>query len=231
MPADLSILAMYQQADWLVKAVMLGLLLASLATWTVLLARSVQLHRQLWRQGNDVLRLSLPRVLREAMGDKDAPRDGAAARMLDAARTELRASDDALHDSEGVKERLAWQLQRIEAEEGRQLVLGTGVLATIGAVAPFVGLFGTVWGIMNAFIGIARSQASSLAVVAPGIAEALLATALGLVAAIPAVVAYNHLARRANRGRAQLADMTAAVMRLVSRDLSRGVAGPQRGAH
>ncbi len=231
MPADLSILAMYQQADWLVKAVMLGLLLASLATWTVLLARSVQLHRQLWRQGNDVLRLSLPRGLREAMGDKDAPRDGAAARMLDAARTELRASDDALHDSEGVKERLAWQLQRIEAEEGRQLVLGTGVLATIGAVAPFVGLFGTVWGIMNAFIGIARSQASSLAVVAPGIAEALLATALGLVAAIPAVVAYNHLARRANRGRAQLADMTAAVMRLVSRDLSRGVAGPQRGAH
>ncbi len=231
MPADLSILAMYQQADWLVKAVMLGLLLASLATWTVLLARSVQLHRQLWRQGNDVLRLSLPRGLREAMGDKDAPRDGAAARMLDAARAELRASDDALHDSEGVKERLAWQLQRIEAEEGRQLVLGTGVLATIGAVAPFVGLFGTVWGIMNAFIGIARSQASSLAVVAPGIAEALLATALGLVAAIPAVVAYNHLARRANRGRAQLADMTAAVMRLVSRDLSRGVAGPQRGAH
>ena len=231
MPADLSVLAMYQQADWLVKAVMLGLLLASLATWTVLLARSVQLHRQLWRQGNDVLRLSLPRGLREAMGDKDAPRDGAAARMLDAARTELRASDDALHDSEGLKERLAWQLQRIEAEEGRQLVLGTGVLATIGAVAPFVGLFGTVWGIMNAFIGIARSQASSLAVVAPGIAEALLATALGLVAAIPAVVAYNHLARRANRGRAQLADMTAAVMRLVSRDLSRGVAGPQRGAH
>ncbi|AWH54933.1 tonB-system energizer ExbB [Stenotrophomonas sp. ESTM1D_MKCIP4_1] len=230
MPADLSIMAMYQQADLLVKAVMLGLLLASLSTWTVLLARSVQLHRQLWRQGNDVLRLSLPRGLREAMGDQDAPRQGAAARMLEAARAELRASDDALHDGEGVKERLAWQLQRIEADEGRQLVLGTGLLATVGAVAPFVGLFGTVWGIMNAFIGIARSQASSLAVVAPGIAEALLATALGLVAAIPAVVAYNHLARRANRGRAQLADMTAAVMRLVSRDLSRGVSGAPREA-
>ncbi len=230
LPADLSVWAMYQQADWLVKAVMVGLLLASIATWTVLFARSMQLHRQLQQQRNELLLLGLPRGLREVLGDADAPRAGAAAQMLQAAREELQASSDALHDAEGIKERLAWQLQRIEAAQGRQLVLGTGLLATIGAVAPFVGLFGTVWGIMNAFVGIARSQTTSLAVVAPGIAEALLATALGLFAAIPAVVAYNHLARRANGGRAQLADMTAAVMRLVSRDLSRGVAKPLRGA-
>ena len=95
-------------------------------------------------------------------------------------------------DREGVKERVASRLERLEAGAGRRMLKGTGVLATIGATAPFVGLFGTVWGIMNSFIGISKSQTTNLAVVAPGIAEALLATALGLVAAIPAVVIYNH---------------------------------------
>ena len=87
------------------------------------------------------------------------------------------------------------RLERVEAAMTRQISRGTGILATIGATAPFVGLFGTVWGIMNAFIGISESHTTNLAVVAPGIAEALLATAFGLVAAIPAVVIYNHLAR------------------------------------
>jgi biopolymer transport protein ExbB len=102
------------------------------------------------------------------------------------------------------------------------MVRGTGVLASIGATAPFVGLFGTVWGIMNSFIGISRAHTTNLAVVAPGIAEALLATALGLVAAIPAVVMYNLLARWTAGYRAQHADASAAVLRLVSRDLDRG---------
>ena len=93
------------------------------------------------------------------------------------------------------------------------------MLATIGATAPFVGLFGTVWGIMNSFIGISESQTTNLAVVAPGIAEALLATALGLVAAIPAVVIYNVFARSTAGYRALLADAAAGVERLVSRDL------------
>jgi len=97
----------------------------------------------------------------------------------------------------------------------------TGVLATIGATAPFVGLFGTVWGIMNSFIGISKSQTTNLAVVAPGIAEALLATALGLAAAIPAVVIYNVFARSIAGYRAQLGDASAEVLRLVSRDLDR----------
>ena len=99
----------------------------------------------------------------------------------------------------------------------RQIARGTGVLATIGATAPFVGLFGTVWGIMNSFIGISEAHTTNLAVVAPGIAEALLATALGLVAAIPAVVIYNHLARSIAAYRALLADASAQVMLLVSR--------------
>ena len=100
---------------------------------------------------------------------------------------------------------------------------GTGVLATIGATAPFVGLFGTVWGIMNSFIGISKSQTTNLAVVAPGIAEALLATAFGLVAAIPAVIIYNHFTRSIAGYKSLVADASALVMRLLSRDLDRGV--------
>ena len=103
----------------------------------------------------------------------------------------------------------------------RKISRGTGVLATIGSTAPFVGLFGTVWGIMNSFIGISNAHTTNLAVVAPGIAQALLATALGLVAAIPAVMIYNVLARQTAHYRALLGDASAQVMRLVSRDLDR----------
>jgi biopolymer transport protein ExbB len=120
-----------------------------------------------------------------------------------------------------LKERIAWQLERIELAISRKISRGTGVLATIGSTAPFVGLFGTVWGIMNSFIGISNSHTTNLAVVAPGVAQALLATALGLVAAIPAVMIYNVLARQTTHYRALLGDASAQVMRLVSRDLDR----------
>jgi biopolymer transport protein ExbB len=110
---------------------------------------------------------------------------------------------DTVDDRDGLKERVASRLERLEAGAGRCMLKGTGMLATIGSTAPFVGLFGTVWGIMNSFIGISRSQTTNLAVVAPGIAEALLATALGLAAAIPAVVIYNHFARQVAGYRAQ----------------------------
>src|SRR6201984_145643 len=114
---------------------------------------------------------------------------------------------------EGLKERIAWQSERIEIAAGRKISRGTGVLATIGATAPFVGLFGTVWGIMDSFIGISRAHTTNLAVVAPGIAEALLATATGLVAAIPAVVIYNAFARAITSYRAKLSDAAAEVLR------------------
>src|SRR6185369_12376970 len=120
------------------------------------------------------------------------------------------------------KERIASRLERIEAAYGRRLLRGTGVLGTIGSTAPFVGLFGTVWGIMNSFIGISKSQTTNLAVVAPGIAEALLATAFGLAAAIPAVVIYNHFAR-VSKGYLELVSRASgAAARLLSRDLDRG---------
>jgi biopolymer transport protein ExbB len=121
-----------------------------------------------------------------------------------------------------VKERIASRLERIEAASGRQMIRGTGILATVGATAPFVGLFGTVWGIMNSFIGISRQHTTNLAVVAPGIAEALLATALGLVAAIPAVVMYNIFSRWIAGYRALQADASAEILRLIGRDLDRG---------
>jgi len=138
-----------------------------------------------------------------------------------AADTELRLSADGLSPS-GVKERIASRLERIEAAAGRKMNRGTGILATIGAVAPFVGLFGTVWGIMNSFIGISKQHTTNLAVVAPGIAEALLATALGLVAAIPAVVMYNLFSRWIAGYRALHADAAAEILRIISRDLDRG---------
>jgi biopolymer transport protein ExbB len=143
--------------------------------------------------------------------------------FVQAAVTELRLSDDTM-DREGIKQRVASRLERIESNSGRRMMRGTGVLATIGATAPFVGLFGTVWGIMNSFIGISKSQTTNLAVVAPGIAEALLATAFGLAAAIPAVVIYNVFSRQIAVYRALLGDASAEVLRLVGRDLDRSAA-------
>ena len=139
---------------------------------------------------------------------------------LVAAQSELSDSVEMLSDAEGVKERLVSRLSDLEATRSRQLSSQIGLLASIGSVAPFVGLFGTVWGIMNAFIGIAQSQTTSLAVVAPGIAEALLATAMGLVAAIPAVVIYNQLTLRVQSFMEDQSLDSAAVLRLVSRFLS-----------
>jgi biopolymer transport protein ExbB len=133
-------------------------------------------------------------------------------------------------EHEGIKERVASRLERIEANGGRSMMRGTGILATIGAIAPFVGLFGTVWGIMNSFIGISKSQTTNLAVVAPGIAEALLATAFGLAAAIPAVVIYNMFSRQIAGYRALLGDTSAEVLRIVGRDLDRSATLPRARA-
>ncbi|TFZ33505.1 tonB-system energizer ExbB, partial [Pseudomonas syringae] len=131
-------------------------------------------------------------------------------------------------EREGIKARVSFRLGRLAAACGRNRSMGTGVLATIGSTAPFVGLFGTVWVIMNSFIGIAKTQTTNLAVVAPGIAEALLATALGLVAATPAVVIYNVFARSIAGYKAQVSAPSAHVLPLVSRDLDHPPAPPER---
>ena len=219
-PHDLSVWGMYQQADWVVKSVMLGLVFASIVTWTVLIAKTVEFAgvRRRLNKSLSVLQAA------GSLADAERVEKGVGRDLVRAALTEWRQSSG-VSNKDGVKERVASTLSRIEAAAARKLTVGTGVLATIGATAPFVGLFGTVWGIMNSFIGIAESQTTNLAVVAPGIAEALLATALGLVAAIPAVVIYNHFTRVIGGLKALIGDQRAAVLRLVSRDLDRDIAG------
>jgi biopolymer transport protein ExbB len=148
---------------------------------------------------------------------------------LAAAMQEIRNSADSPNDS-GIKERAASTFSEIVRMEARAVRLGMGLLATVGSTAPFVGLFGTVWGIMNSFIGISKSQTTNLAVVAPGIAEALLATACGLAAAIPAVIIYNYFTRKM-RGYIDLVWRAAgAVGRLLSRELDRAAGGVHRHA-
>ena len=224
LPRDLSPWGMYLNADPVVKAVLIGLALASIVTWTVWLAKTIEIVLAKRRVRGALNKLIRVRSTAEGV-ERLADAQGEVMQFLEAAVTELKVSTGST-DREGIKERIASRLERIEASHGRRILRGTGVLATIGATAPFVGLFGTVWGIMNSFIGISKSHTTNLAVVAPGIAEALLATAFGLAAAIPAVVIYNVFARSIAGYRAGLGDAAAEVLRLVSRDLERVAVAP-----
>ncbi|TGS39803.1 MULTISPECIES: tonB-system energizer ExbB [unclassified Mesorhizobium] len=220
LPHDLSPWGMFMAADIIVKAVMIGLAFASLVTWTIWLAKSLEIFAGKLRVRHAVRAIGDAATLKQASRALDRS-GGPGALLVRAAEEETALSAGALDHvgGEGLKERVASRLSRIEAAASRRMSRGAGLLATIGSTAPFVGLFGTVWGIMNAFIGISQAQTTNLAVVAPGIAEALLATAMGLVAAIPAVVIYNVFARSIAGYRQTLADASAGVERLVSRDL------------
>ncbi|MGY3581583.1 biopolymer transport protein ExbB [Bradyrhizobium sp. USDA 4341] len=217
LPHNLSPWGMFLNADIVVKAVMVGLAFASLVTWTVWLSKTVELSiaTRLARRRIRMLEAdgSLQDAVRACRDDRDA-----IAQLVSSAAREAELSEGPIDD--GFKERVALRLERVEAAMTRQVSRGVGILATIGATAPFVGLFGTVWGIMNSFIGISESHTTNLAVVAPGIAEALLATAFGLVAAIPAVVIYNHLARVIAGYRTLLGDASAQLLLLISRSQS-----------
>lgn len=217
-PHDLSPYGMFLNADIVVKVVMVGLLAASVLTWTILLAKMVELTWAKASVRRCLATLATATTLEEAV--KKMGRDkGTATQLAQAALAEAQRSEGLPAD--GTKERAAALLSRIEARAGRAMGRGTGILATIGSTGPFIGLFGTVWGIMNSFIGISKTNTTNLAVVAPGIAEALLATACGLVAAIPAVIIYNMFARGITGYRAVLGDTATEVLRLLSRDLDR----------
>lgn len=216
---DLSPWGMYQAADIVVKGVMIILLLASVATWTIWLAKTIELGRAKRRLRRELMDLKGARSLNQA-AELATEKHSFTAVLIEDAQEELRLSNHLIREEkEGIKERVSFRLDRLIAACGREMNKGTGVLATIGSVSPFIGLFGTVWGIMNSFIGIAKSQNTNLAVVAPGIAEALLATAIGLVAAIPAVIIYNVFSRSIGAYKAEVADASAQVLLLVSRDL------------
>jgi biopolymer transport protein ExbB len=214
---DLSPWSMFLSADVIVKAVMIGLAFASLVTWTIFIAKMIELSVARGKLRRSLKTIGESRSLAEAqfaLGSKTGVLSG----FLAAAMREARLSAGISSDS-GIKERAASTFAEISRSEARRIRFGMGLLATIGATSPFVGLFGTVWGIMNSFIGISKAQTTNLAVVAPGIAEALLATAIGLVAAIPAVIIYNHFARVTKTYLEQVSRAAGAAARLLSRDL------------
>ncbi|MEK9279901.1 MULTISPECIES: tonB-system energizer ExbB [unclassified Bradyrhizobium] len=216
---ELSPWVMFMSADVIVKAVMIGLAFASLVTWTVFIAKSIELSVASSKLRSALKKVAEARSLAEAqmaLGTKQGILPSFLAAALREARMSAGLSSDA-----GIKERAASSFAEIVRAEQRRIRIGMGVLATIGSTSPFVGLFGTVWGIMNSFIGISKSQTTNLAVVAPGIAEALLATAIGLVAAIPAVIIYNHFSR-VTKSYLELVSRASGVSgRLLSRDLDR----------
>jgi len=216
---ELSPWSMFMSADIIVKAVMIGLAFASVVTWTVFIAKMIELSVVQGKLRRALRKVGDARSLAEAqfaLGNKDSVLSALLAAAMNEARLSAGISSD-----DGIKERAASSFGEIVRAEGRRIRIGMGLLATIGATSPFVGLFGTVWGIMNSFIGISKSQTTNLAVVAPGIAEALLATAIGLVAAIPAVIIYNHFAR-VTKGYLELVSRSSgAAARLLSRDLDR----------
>jgi biopolymer transport protein TolQ len=204
-PHSLDFVALFLQADYVVKLVMIVLALASLACWTVIVDKLVRVRRAL----SDARRFEVPQPGRPSRAG------GAGARIAEAGRAAALDLDPSETRAER-RERIERAMRIVLGQESRRLQAGLPILATTGAAAPFVGLFGTVWGIMNSFSAIAQSQDTSLAVVAPGIAEALFATAIGLVAAIPAVVFYNKITtdlsrvqQAGNAGIARLGDILA----------------------
>jgi biopolymer transport protein ExbB len=218
-PRELSPWSMFMSADVVVKGVMIGLAFASLITWTVFIAKMIELSIVQQKVRSALKKIADARSLAEAQFALGA-KEGVLPSLLAACMREARLSAGISSDA-GIKERAASSSAEIVRAESRRVRLGMGLLATIGATSPFVGLFGTVWGIMNSFIGISKAQTTNLAVVAPGIAEALLATAIGLVAAIPAVIIYNHFAR-VTKGYLELVNRASGVAaRLLSRDLDR----------
>jgi len=220
---ELSPWSMFLSADILVKGVMMGLAFASLVTWTIFIAKTIELSSVQRKLRSALARVGDARSLAEAQFALGT-RDGVLSLLLGAAMREARLSAGISSDS-GIKERAASNFAEISRAEARRIRLGMGLLATIGSTSPFVGLFGTVWGIMNSFIGISKAQTTNLAVVAPGIAEALLATAIGLAAAIPAVIIYNHFARVTKTYLELVARASGAAARLLSRDLERSHGG------
>ncbi len=203
-PRHLNPVQLFLDADVVVQAVMAGLILASIWVWAIIVAFSLRMggvRRRCDRFEKGFWSARDFEAYQEEAGKGDVP----SARVADAGLMEWRRTTAAkTFDHEGGRQRLAGAIDAAVAEEADSLAERLNFLATVGSVAPFVGLFGTVWGIMNSFFQIGEQQNSSLAVVAPGISEALFATAIGLFAAIPAVIAYNRFSHRVNIFEARL---------------------------
>lgn len=220
-PTHLDPVKLFLDADIVVQVVMVGLLLASVWVWMIVVSFSLKLGK-LRKRGDaferDFWDADEPEKLLNSQAKSELP----SARIASVALAELKRSiKDGIRDKNGVRERTALAMDGQVASEVEDLSKRLNFLATTGSVAPFVGLFGTVWGIMNSFFQIGLQQNSSLAVVAPGISEALFATAIGLFAAIPAVVAYNRFSNKVNGYEAHLHRFSDRVQAQVSRELER----------
>jgi biopolymer transport protein TolQ len=200
----LSPVALFLQADIVVKVVMVGLLLASIWTWAIIVAQWIKMRRAV-RDNERFERDFWKSEDIDSFYEERGRGELSSAKVLAAGIAEWRRSTSGRTiDKDGTRSRLAVALHSAVSAETDRIASRLNILATVGSVAPFVGLFGTVWGIMRSFSDIAGEQSTSLAVVAPGIAEALFATALGLFAAIPAVIAYNRFSFAVNRFEARL---------------------------
>jgi biopolymer transport protein TolQ len=215
----MSPIALFMQADIVVKAVMIGLLLASIWTWTIIISQARRIQRAV-RDGERFEKEFWNAEDIDRFYDKRGGEDLPSAKVFTAGLVEWRRSTGGKSvDKDGTRSRLAMAMHSAVTEQVDRLAERLNILATIGSVAPFVGLFGTVWGIMRSFSDIAGANNTSLAVVAPGIAEALFATALGLFAAIPAVIAYNRMSFGINRIEARLSRFADAFHGTLSREL------------
>src|SRR3981081_4154404 len=227
---ELSPWSMFLSASLVAQAIMVSLAFASLVTWTTFIGKFIELSISRRRLVSALNAVSKARTLNEALSAVSSDRSVMRS-FVATAINEARLSADAhIANEAGIKERVASSFSEVARSESGGMLFAKGAVATIAATSPFVGLFGTVWGIMNSFIGISKMQTTNLAVVAPGIAEALLATAIGLFAAIPAVMIYNHFSR-VTKGYLELVNRAAgAAGRQLSRDLDRIHAGPMRRA-
>ena len=220
-PTRLDPVQLFLDADIVVQAVIFGLILASIWVWTIIVSFSMRmgkLSRRTTAFENEFWASTDPDKL---LGGRRA-RNNPFAHVASAGLKELDNSNGAgLRDRQGARDRIALAMQGQVAVEADRLADRLNFLATTGSVAPFVGLFGTVWGIMNSFFQIGSQQNSSLAVVAPGISEALFATAIGLFAAIPAVIAYNRFSYRVNGYEAEMQRFADRVHAHISRELEK----------
>ncbi|OCC23651.1 protein TolQ [Croceicoccus estronivorus] len=218
-PTRLNPAKLFMDADIVVQLVMAGLLLASIWVWMIIVSFSLRMggvrrrcaayEKDLWAK-----------VDNRSAGELKPKSESAAARVVAAGLEEWRLSGEAGgRDPAGARQRIAGAMESQVAFEADSLAERLNFLATVGSVAPFVGLFGTVWGIMNSFFQIGSQQNSSLAVVAPGISEALFATAIGLFAAIPAVIAYNRFSQQVNALEARLQRLADKVHAMLGREM------------
>ena len=220
---DLSIWGLFLEADLVVKFVMLMLIMASIWSWAIIFEKIRSIRREFQLADDLEYELNEVGAIDQLYDQHAKDNDGIMASVVSVAMFEWRRALARGAQDKGLLLSLNQRIERSMSVEVskqiKQLEKGMTFLASVGSVAPFVGLFGTVWGIMNSFQSIAQSKNTSLAVVAPGIAEALFATALGLAAAIPAVVAYNRFSSQIENLAERLETFSAELSIVFSRDL------------